>query len=301
MSCGGVPRKIASKEDVRTRLAELSGWQTATRNDGAVAKTLQDTRAMDQISPLREAAFFDELFHYIREIGARDLLETLDPKDREGAAYPFIQFVLCTIIRCVGGVQSMLATQEVLATDEALMGWLGFNAAQVQQGRNDRGVSCRTTPVEIRGAFSFETVADNRVTIGPARLAELLNGAIRYTERIERVQHGSGQTATVEERKTVVVGIRDLPCDWWKPGGSTSAANAKDFRPKLINATVVLRWDGAPKDAEKEVVILTPQKRLGLPPRQTLPPSPDRVAIRRPPPPADQRSPTPNLSSAGGA
>ena len=60
---------------------------------------------------------------------------------------------------CVGGVQSMLATQEVWATDEALMGWLGFNAAQVQQGSNDRGMSRRTKPVEIRGAFSFETVA----------------------------------------------------------------------------------------------------------------------------------------------
>ena len=60
---------------------------------------------------------------------------------------------------CVGGVQSMLATQEVWATDEALMGWLGFNAAQVQHGSNDRGMSRRTKPVEIRGAFSFETVA----------------------------------------------------------------------------------------------------------------------------------------------
>ena len=420
-----MPRKIASKEDVRTRLAELSGWQTATRNDGAVAKTLQETRAMDQIYPLREAAFFDELFHYIREIGAWDLLEALDPKDRDGASYPFIQFVLCTIMRGVGGVQSMLATQEVLATDEALMGVLGFNAAQVQHGSNDRGVSRRTNPVAIRGAFSFETVADNIVTIGPARLADMFNGAIRclakqrmfpkridavldatddeatptytmdaadgavphvsrekrpdvrankhakkitvtvfgwklwivfepvskiplalaidginvadnahadavldqarrnvegyavirsvaldrgfldgdllarigqdtvvyipakatltitvdareiarraaalaaqgkaldgctYKERIDRVKHGAGKTATVEERTTVVVGIRDLPCDWWTLEGSTSAANAKDFRPTLINATVVLRWDGAPKDAEKEVVILT--------------------------------------------
>jgi len=60
----------------------------------------------------------------------------------------------------------------------------------------------------------------------------------------------------VEERKTTVVRIRALPCDWWKPDGSTSAANAKSFAPKLVNATVVLRWDGAPKDAEKEVVIL---------------------------------------------
>ena len=96
-------RKIVSKEDLRTRLAELSGWQTATRNDGAVAQTLQETRAMDQIYALSEAAFFDELFHYIREIGAWDLLESLDPKDREGASYPFIQFVLFTIMRLAWG------------------------------------------------------------------------------------------------------------------------------------------------------------------------------------------------------
>jgi hypothetical protein len=419
-----VPRKIASKEDFRTRLAELSGWQTATRNDGAVAKTLQETRAIDQIYPLGEAAFFDELFHYIREIGAWELLEALDPKDREGASYPFIQFVLFTLMRCVGGVQSMLATQEVLATDEALMGVLGFNAAQVQHGSNDRGVSRRTKPVEIRGAFSFETVADNLVKIGPARLADMFNGAIRclakrgmfpqridavldatddeatptyttdavggqvprvsrekrpdvranthakkstvtvfgwkrwivlepvskiplalaidgiqvsdnahasavldqarrnvegyarirsvaldrgfldgdllaridqdaivyipaksnlaitldareiarraaalagqgkalegctYQERIERVTHGSGKQATGAERKTTVVRVRDLPCDWWQPGGATSAANAKRFAPKRVNATVVLRWDGAPTDADQEVVIL---------------------------------------------
>jgi len=410
---------------VRTRLAELSGWQTATRNDEAVAQTLQDTRAMDQIYPLSEAAFFDELFHYIREIGAWELLEALDPKDRDGASYPFIQFVLFTIMRCVGGVPSMLATQAVLATDEALMGVLGFNAAQVQQGSNDRGVSRRRTPVEIRGAFSFETVADNIVKIGPARLADLFNGAIHclakqgmfpkridavldatddeatptytmdaadgevprvsrekrpdvranrhakkikvtvfgwklwivfepvskiplalaidginvadnahayavlaqarrnvagyavirsvaldrgfldgdllaridqdtvvvyipakatltitvdareiarraaalaaqgealasctYKERIDRVTHGAGKNTTVEERTTTVVRIRDLPCDWWQPGGSTSAANAKRFEPKRVNATVVLRWDGAPKDADKAVVIL---------------------------------------------
>jgi len=378
---------------------------------------------MDQIYPLNEAAFFDELFHYIQEIGAWQLLENLDPKNRERVSYPFIQFVLFTIMRCVGGVQSMLATRQVLLTDEALMGVLGFNAAQVQQGSNDRGLSRQKKPVEIRGAFSFETVADNIVKIGPDRLAALFNGAIqclakqglfpkrinavldatddeatptyktddgqevpsvsrekrpdvrankharkikttvfgwkiwivyeplskiplalkidginvadnehayevvaqarknveghavirsvaldrgfldgdllsridkeaiayipaksnmtitvdareiarraqalaaqgktldgcKYQERIERVTHGSGKKATVEERTTTVVRIWELPCDWWQPGGSTSAANAKDFKPKLVSATVVLRWDGAPKDADKEVVIL---------------------------------------------
>lgn len=419
-----MPRKAAGREDLRTRLAGLSGWQTATRDDAAVAQLIHETRAMDQVYPLSEAAFFDELFHYVREIGAWQLLEDLDPESREGALYPFIQFVLFTIMRCVGGVQSMLATREVLLMDEALMGVVGFNAAQVRQGSNDRGLSRRTRPVEIRGPFSFETVADNIVKIGPDKLAAMFNGVVRclakqgmfpkridsvldatddeatpgyetddgqavpsvsrekrpdvrankharkikatvfgwkvwivfdptskipmamaidginvsdnehaykvlaqaranvegyatlrsvaldrgfldgkllsridqdavvyipaksnmtitadareiarraellaaqgrtldgciYTERIERVKHGSGKTATVEERKTVVVGIRDLPCDWWTLEGSTSAANAKDLRPKLLNATVVLRWDGAPKDAEKEVVILT--------------------------------------------
>ena len=60
-----------------------------------------------------------------------------------------------------------------------------------------------------------------------------------------------------------MVRIRDLPCDWWRPGGSTSAANAKHFEPKRVNATVVLRWDGAPTDADKEVVILDTDPAAG--------------------------------------
>ncbi|OGV62514.1 MAG: hypothetical protein A3K18_05705 [Lentisphaerae bacterium RIFOXYA12_64_32] len=417
--------KVTSRKELQTRLAELSSWQTATRNDAQVARTLHETRTMDQVYPLNEAAFFDELFHFIREIGAWDLLGDLDPKSREGALYPFLQFVLFTIMRCVGGMQSMLATRDVLLTDEALMGVLGFNAAQVRDGSNDRGLDRRTKPVEIRGAFSYETVADNLVTVDKEKLAAMFNGVVRclakqgmfpkridavldatdneatpgyetddgkevpsvtrekrpdvranrrakkikvtvfgwkvwvvwepvsriplaitidginvadnehayevlsqarknvegyatirsvaldrgfldgdllskidgddviiyiparsnltittdareiarraealalqgqslegttYKERIEKVKHGAGKNATVEERKTVVVGIRELPCDWWKAGGSSSAANSKTFQPKLLNATVVLRWDGAPADAEKEVVLLT--------------------------------------------
>jgi hypothetical protein len=420
-----VPRKVTSRKELQTRLAELSSWQTATRDDAQVASALHETRTMDQVYPLSEAAFFDELFHYLREIGAWELLEDLDPKNREGALYPFLTFVLVTIMRCVGGVQSMLATRDVLLTDEALMGVLGFNAAQVRDGSNDRGLSRRTKPVEIRGAFSYETVADNIVAVGKDKLGAMFNGVVRclakqgifpkridalldatddeatpgyetddgkevpsvtrekrpdvranrpakktkvtvfgwkvwvvwepvsriplaiaidginvadnahayevlaqarknvegyatirsvaldrgfldgnllakidgegaivylpaksnltittdareiarraealaaqgraldgttYKERVEKVQRGAGKNATVEERKTVVVGIRELPCDWWREGGSSSAATSKSFEPKLLNATVVLRWNGAPADAEKEVVFLT--------------------------------------------
>jgi hypothetical protein len=410
---------------MRTRLAEIAGWEVATRDDGLVAEQLHESRAMDRIYPLSEAAFFDEFFHYLREIEFWPLLEGLDPQDRRGALYPFIRFVLATIMRCVGGVESMLATHDVLLTDEALMGLIGFNAAQVQQGSNDRGVSRRTKPIEVRGAFSYETVADNIVKVGAEKLALMFNGAIgclarqgmfpkrldvsldatddeatptyktdsggevpsvvrekrpdvrankhakkvkvtvygwkiwvvfepvsqialaikidginvadnthafevlaqakanvegfatirsvsldrgfldgallyrmekelgvivyipskskmnittdareiarraeaqhaqgktlegcTYEERIEKVRHSSGKNAWVEERITAVVRIRQLPCDWWTESGSSSAANSKRFSPKLVNATVVLRWDGAPKDVEKETVIL---------------------------------------------
>ena len=105
---------------MRTRLAELSGWETSTRDDARVAEELHETRAMDRVYPLSTAGFFDELFQYIREIGAWPLLEELDPEKRVGALYPFIQFVLVTIMRCVGGVQSMLAMQDVLLTDDEI-------------------------------------------------------------------------------------------------------------------------------------------------------------------------------------
>jgi hypothetical protein len=403
----------------------VAGWGSATRDDTKVVTELHQTRALDRVLAMDEAAFFDEFFQYIREIKTWSLLDELDPETRTGPTYPFIQFVMVTIMRCVGGVQSMMATHDLLLTDEALMSLVGFNARQVQHGANQRGVSERTEPVEIRGAFSYETIADNLVQIRLTKLAALLNGVVRalaaqgmfpkkidavldatddeatptyttddgrevphvtrekrpdvranrnaqkvevtvygwkvwvvwepvskiplavvidginepdnkhalaalrqakenvkghatirsvaldrgfldgkllsaieaesitiyiparsnmnvtrdareiarraqaahlqgksiegcvYRERVETVTHGSGKNATKETRTTVLVGIRELGCDWWNEDGDTSKANSKTFEPRLLHATVVLRWDGALKDADKEVVLLT--------------------------------------------
>lgn len=414
-----------TRENLQNRLAEISGWQTATRDDTKVALELSQTRSIDKVYSLNEAAFFDEFFHYIREIGAWPLLENLDPADRKGTLYPFLLSVLFTIMRCTGGVQSMLATHDLLLTDEALMGVLGFNALQVQEGSTARGLGRRTHPVPIRGPFSLETVADNIVRIGPEKLALMFNGVIRclasqeifpknldvvldatddeatptyktddgrevphvtrekrpevranrhakkievtvygwklwivwetlskiplaliiddinvtdnqhalavlkqaqtnvagyaklrsvaldrgfldgkllyqieqeniliyipaksnmnvtndareiarraaslaasgktldgcvFQERHEKVIRGSGKKAKAEIRTTTLVGIQNIPCDWWTEEGSTSKANSKKFQPKLLNAVVVLRWDGSSKEPEKEVVLLT--------------------------------------------
>jgi len=414
-----------TREDVDTRLSALVGWEAATRDDGKIAQEVYETKTVDSVHALNSAAFFDELFHYIQEIGAWPLFEHLDPNERKAPLYPFMQFVLLTIMRSVGGVESMLAMRELLLTDEALMSVLGFNARQVENGSTKRGLDRQTEPVAIRGALSYETVADNIVRIGPEKLVAMFNGVIRclaaqkmfpknidavldatddeatetyktddgrpvpkvtrekrpdvranrhakkvevtvwgwkvwvlweptskmplalaidgihepdnkhayavlqqgkenvqgharirsialdrgfldgkllskidadgiliyipakssmnitqdareiarraevaaashktvddctYQERQETIKQGAGKNATTHQQTTTVVGIRNLPCDWWTEEGSTSKANSKHFEPKLLNATVVLRWDGAPKDAGKEVVLLT--------------------------------------------
>ena len=140
---------------------------------------LHQTRVIDHVYGLDVASFYDELFNYIKEIGAWPYFEALDHGEREGALYPFIRFVMLMMMKCVGGVESMLATHDVLLTDEALMSMVGFNAVQVREGATARGLSRRTKPVEVRGAISFETVADNIERIGAAKLVALFNGAIR--------------------------------------------------------------------------------------------------------------------------
>ena len=80
----GVPRRAPTRDDVRARLAEVAGWETARRDDAKVVAELYETRALDRVHAMDEAAFFDELFQYLREINAWPLLVDLDPKTRTG-------------------------------------------------------------------------------------------------------------------------------------------------------------------------------------------------------------------------
>jgi hypothetical protein len=161
----------------------LALWRTAERQDALVGEKLHKTRSCDRVVAIDDAAFFDELFNYLREIGLLALLEGLDPGKRKHETIPFLTFVLLSIMRCVGGVQSMLAMHDILLTDEALMALVGFNAIAVRDGNNARGKSRRPRPTEIRGALSYETVADNIVKIGPQALCEMFNGAIACLAR----------------------------------------------------------------------------------------------------------------------
>jgi hypothetical protein len=88
------------------------------------------------------------------------------------------------------------------------------------------------------------------------RQGKSIDGTV-YRERVDTVTRGAGKNARTEQRTTTVVGIRELPCDWWGPDGDDSKANSKTFESHKVSATVVLRWDDAPADVDKEVVIVT--------------------------------------------
>lgn len=59
-----MPRRAQGPDALSERLEQIAGWQTATRNDGKVAQELHETRSMDRIHALDEAAFFDDFFEY---------------------------------------------------------------------------------------------------------------------------------------------------------------------------------------------------------------------------------------------
>jgi hypothetical protein len=89
-----VPRCVQGSSALAARLEEIASWETATRNDAKVAQELHETRSVDRVYALDEAAFFDDFFNYARDIGAWPLLMDLDPGKREGPLIPFIRIVL---------------------------------------------------------------------------------------------------------------------------------------------------------------------------------------------------------------
>ena len=77
-------------------------------------------RAQNDALVVNQAVFFDEPMHYVRELGAWPLPESLDPGTRAGPICPFVRFVSLTIMGCVSGVQSMLAMRNLLLTGETV-------------------------------------------------------------------------------------------------------------------------------------------------------------------------------------
>lgn len=143
-----------------------------------MARGLYESRRLDSIHGIDSATMFDELWSFMDCLGLRPLLAGLDPGLRDYHLIPFEAFVALFVLRVAGGCPAMSALEQVALCDVGLMERLGFNAQAVLEGNNRRGLDRRKRPWPIRGAFCWETAADNLVTISLKALEALLNGTV---------------------------------------------------------------------------------------------------------------------------
>ncbi len=176
---------MPTRQQMQQTVWERLFWHTAERDDAKVADHLFRRKEMDSVFTLDEATLFDFFFQYLREIQVFPLLERITPKDQEREHIPFIQFILIFLMKIIGSIPKMEPVDELLLTDELLMGICGFNGYQVRNGSCQRGIKLRTTPApEIRGAICVDTLAKQIVKITPRTIEGFFNRCIQQLARL---------------------------------------------------------------------------------------------------------------------
>ena len=216
---------MTTRQQMQQTVLERLFWHTAERDDAKVADHLFRVREMDSVFTLDEATLFDFFFQYLREIQVFPLLEGITPKDQQREHIPFIQFILVFLMKIIGSIPKMEPVDELLLTDELLMGICGFNGYQVRNGSCARGIKLRTTPApEIRGAICVDTLANQIVKISPKTIENFFNRCIQRLAHFnifpkyihaacdatdfETTKQFKGCGAVVRERKVKARGYR---------------------------------------------------------------------------------------------
>lgn len=177
---------MTTRQQVQQTVLERLFWHTAERDDAQVADHLFRRQEMDSVFTLDEASLFDFFFHYLHEIQVFPLLQEITPKEQQREHIPFIQFILVFLMKVIGSIPKMEQIQDLLLSDELLMGICGFNAYQVRNGSCARGLKLRKTPVpEVRGAICVDTLANQIVQITPRRIENFFNQCIKQLARFK--------------------------------------------------------------------------------------------------------------------
>jgi hypothetical protein len=177
---------MTTRQQVQQTVLERLFWHTAERDDAEVADHLFRRKEMDSVFTLDEASLFDFFFHYLHEIQVFPLLQEITPKEQQREHIPFIQFILVFLMKVIGSIPKMEQIQDLLLSDELLMGICGFNAYQVRNGSCARGLKLRKTPVpEVRGVICVDTLANQIVQITPRRIENFFNQCIKQLARFK--------------------------------------------------------------------------------------------------------------------
>jgi hypothetical protein len=159
---------------VPTVVLERLGWQTACRDDKAVAAALHAGQEIDAMYELSEAGLLDEFFVFLEQIGMMEVIGELKFPNVKRVLVPTVQFVLLYLLRILFGVESMNALPKLLFSHVGLMKLVGFNATQIQEGLTVRGESQRKTK-QKQGPITPQCLADNICKLTREQMEQLFN------------------------------------------------------------------------------------------------------------------------------
>ncbi len=125
--------------EIPENFTETLMWQTAERDDGAVARAVHGGQDLDGIYGLNETGLLDDFFDFLEQIGAMKELKAITPTGVRRVMVPFTQFVLLYVCRVLLTVPSMHALSSLLFSNVSAMNLVGFNAHQVRNGVCRRG------------------------------------------------------------------------------------------------------------------------------------------------------------------
>jgi len=152
-------------------------WNLAVRDDEYVAKHVKDNKEMDAIYSLKEAGLLDEFFQFLQEMNIIELIKEVKYRDVQREMVEFFQYIFLYICRIILGIKSQNSLPDLLFSNTAAMGLVGFNAYQVKNGICNRGDDKRKTK-EKQGPICPPTLSNNIVKIPKEEVEKLLNKAI---------------------------------------------------------------------------------------------------------------------------
>jgi len=123
------------------KIAERLVWHTALKDQAGIAKEMADGKEIEEIYGLGEAALFDEFFCFLSEFGIEDLALKLKPKIKKRESdVNFLTVFLIYLMRIITGCPYFWNIEPVLLQSQPLMRLVGFNARQIREGTNARGL-----------------------------------------------------------------------------------------------------------------------------------------------------------------
>jgi len=181
-----MPLHKQKKDEVFQNLIEHVVWMTAERDDTLVLNHLFQTKSMDSVYGLDEAVLFDYLFNFMDEQEITAFLTRLAPIEGEVQREMLtgFQIVILYLMKCVKGIRSMNACEDILFTDEFAMRLAGFNAMQTRRGICQRGKNKGTRGfADLRGLINNDTLANNIVKFSPESVCKCYNQIIKRLAR----------------------------------------------------------------------------------------------------------------------